>query len=755
MSRSTTTGLLSLVVLSSGAAALVYESIWTRAFAIIMGSTVEATAAVFAAFLGGLALGAWSGGQVVRKIDRLVGAYILLELGIAAVGTAVGLLLFAYRNELPVLAGAPGDTFRVVRTLGLTLGLVLLPTVLMGATFPFVLDLARRLSLPRTEIGKIYAFNTLGGAAGALVCGFFLIRLLGVRWSCAAAAALNVLAATLLLVMTIGRKPTPTSRDAAWDPEAKLPLAGMPSEGLLLGVAVLSGAAVLALEVVWARFASYFLGNRVHAVTTLLAWVLVLLALGSALSSRLLVRFGHNVGRLLAWLLALCAAGALVSTGGAVWWVRVQPAVEAMLTHAPGALIGVKILATGLLLCPMLIPLGCLFPLVLTASRHSGQSVGRTAGRFYLWNTVGSVVGSLGTGFLLIPLVGVLGSSMVVIAGIGLCAGGLGVARNQGGGLRWRRGPLLTVAAVLVAVPLLLPQQLVVIRPGDELVFRKEDEHGILQITRTPSGWLRTTNNRTELVFLLGNPRTSYVQQMQAHLPMFYRPDAGRVLVLGSGYGITAGAFGVYPDVLVDAVEIVPGLVEAADFFEPFNLGYHKNPRVQIVVDDARHFLSRRSGKDVYDIVSVNVSDPLMQGQGSLFSADFYRLVKHHMAPDGVFVQHVFGTHAGTIFATLSRAFTHVHLYRSYGNGYNVVAANEPLHLDEARVARLTTHEPVRKALEGIGVSFPISPARTYAQAIDLEAVRPLMEGAEICTDDQPVLEYTLGDARNMLFTNQ
>jgi predicted membrane-bound spermidine synthase len=743
---------LLIAVFLSGASALVYETVWTRSFSIILGSTVEAASATFAAFLVGLAIGAWLIGRRSPPLRYTLHAYIAVEVGIAVLGPLCGVLLHHYADALALVIGSgPGP--RGVWAFGAVLLIVLLPTVAIGGTFPLMLTAARRLGEPVTAIGRLYGVNTLGSAVGAILCGFFLIRWYGVQNALWVGAFGNLTAAFLFVLLR--RYPL---RDESDSVEARKPVpdGNAPSERLLLWVAAGSGALVLGLEVVWTRLASYFLGNRIYAFTTLLACVLVLLAMGSGLASRLLERSNRRVHDLLGWMLVTAMTCTVFSTIGAWWWIRNQTQYEQMLPGSGELLLFYRAAETFVLLAPSLLALGCLFPLSLMCSSQVRQSTGRTAGRFYAANTAGSVVGSLGVGFWGASTLGAFGATAALVwVGALLALAIFSVTYFA----ERRTSPLAgmgSVLAVLVLAPLMLPAKLTVVADDERLAFRREDAHGVLQVLQSPGGITKVTNNRTHLVFSLGLVSTSFVQEMQGHLAMFHRPQIRSAAVIGSGYGVTAGALTSYPGIEhIDAVEILPGLIEAADLFRPYNYSYHRDPRVTIVVDDGRHFLAR-SGRR-YDMISVNVTDPHLPGASGLFHSEFYEIAKRRLTPGGVLVQHVFGDGREIILRTLLESFAYVRLFPAYRNGYNAIASDTPLDRDLASADALLEHASVRRSLSNIGVLPPVTPSAIARSAISREEVaRQLHRDTPLATDNRPRLEFAWGaDAAALLFSNE
>ncbi len=738
--------------LFSGAAALVAETLWARSFSSMVGATVEAAAATFAAFLVGLALGAYLAGRWSDRLPNPLRAYVIVELSIAASSAATGLVLFHFRDQL-IIGGSLVGLQRAIVAFSAALGLILVPTVLMGATFPLMVASVRRAGGSMAIVGRLYTLNTLGAAAGTLVCGFAMIGLFGIQGSVLLGACFNLIAATVCVLLVrnpfIGLSHPLTSGDA---PKLSPAEAGAMPDWVLLAVSLSSGVMTLAIEVIWTRLASFFLGNRTYAFSTLVACVLLLLSIGSRLAEKLLVAARQRLPQVLGAVL-LVAAGCTLACGWmADWWIRHQPWLDARLAASPLFVVW-QVVKTLLLLAPMLIPMGCLFPLSLTAARLSNEKAGSAAGLFYLVNTVGAVAGSLLVGFWSLSEVGTFGSIGAVV-GLG-AAVALLVFLASVPSRTPRLAGMLGATAVLSSIYWVIPAQLTVLGEKEELLFRKEDAYGVFQVVRLPDSTLMVTENKTALVYHLGALSTSYVQQMQGHLGIFFNPSAKKALVLGSGYGITAGALGAYPQLeRIDAVEIIPAMVESADLFMPFNIGYHRNPRVRTIVDDGRHFLA--SSHERYDIISINITDPRLPGSSSFFHRDFYELAKQHLKPDGVVLQHAFGTELPLVMSTLASSFKNIQMFPAYNNGYNVVAANGPLSADPSAIERLSLTPSTRAALESIGVLTPFVPAKVFLRGLMPSDVPALFSETRIASDNHPFLEFSRrGDARSLFASNE
>src|SRR3954471_10452431 len=186
-----------VLYLVSGAAALVYEVVWLRLLTLSMGHTAGAVGTVLAAFMGGLAAGAWAGGRKARALDTrsALRIYAALEIGVAVCALLLPLALSAMR---PLLAstyanGAGGLAFDTTRIV-ISIALIAIPTFAMGASFPIGI-------VASPDAGALYAANTIGAALGALLSGFVLLPAFGMFGTTLVAVALNVGAAVGALAL--------------------------------------------------------------------------------------------------------------------------------------------------------------------------------------------------------------------------------------------------------------------------------------------------------------------------------------------------------------------------------------------------------------------------------------------------------------------------------------------------------------------------------------------------------------------------
>lgn len=725
---------MSVLFFTSGATSLVYEIIWLRGFAIVLGGTVYSMSCVLTAFMGGLALGATLATRFVqrhagRSRASFIRTYGKLELFIGLYGLGLTPALFFGQETWLRLIGQFQDS-SALGTLAVhfTFSLValLLPTACMGATLPI---LVMGLERERDAVG-LYSFNTFGAATGSLVASFVLIYFWGVVPSTVIVSVLNVLiclASFGLARRLDGAAATPAPEAS---PEPPAPTVAW-SPPVLLALAFSSGLLFFALELVWNRALSILLGNRVYVTSLTLATVLVCLGLGARLCRVLLLTRAPE--RILVGSYAFAAVSLCVG-------VLAAPALQ---TRSPGLLL--LFLLAGIPLPA--IALGVVFPLLLMLPAQ-GVPRGVHVGRLYALNTVGAMVGSLGTGYVLFAA---LGSNRILLLGVGLLVGSLVLL--VGAAPAAARPPRAVVAAVTLGVMLafgLRWNSRLSTVPPERTEVVDEDAYGIFTIARTRDGFLSVRCNATELVYLFGDPSTQFVQESQAHFPLLFARQRQEVLVIGSGYGITAGAAGRWPGVShIDAVEILPLMVAHADRFSSGNHEYHHNPRISVHVADGRHFLAASPKK--YDVISINVSDPYLPGSSSLFSTEFYELVTRTLNPDAVVCQHLFGPDVASLYHGFKQHFRHVKVLPSYEGGVSVIGSQSPLEL----VGGEAFTDPVlSQVLGAVGLGSREDLQERLAEGDQTQARLEAEIPAFINSDVHPALEFRRSAQVSLLKSN-
>jgi len=742
--------LILFVYALSGAAGLVHEVAWSRALGQTLGGSLPSLSIVLVVFLAGLGGGAAIGGRAAARIERPLLAYARLEAGIALWGllspSLSSLAAWAIMNLAPHLEdGVPLQSLRL-----LLASLALLPpTVMMGATFPL---LVRHLPRDRRDrgIALLYGVNTVAAAIGALAGSFVLMPLLGTRRTFVAAALLNLLAAGLAYWLarraTAG---TPALERASRSGPA-------PSGAVTVGaLAALSGAVGALLQFGWSRAMTLAFGSSVYALGLTLAACLLGLGLGPLLFARP-ARSGGGAspaGRaaVAAWsvgamsLLILPLLGALP---------RLAPFLSHLFERSPVAALGTQFaVAFSLLLVPSMAQGACLPLLAAIGSESRGAD--RAAGSVYAASTWGSAIGFLLAGFLLVPHLG----TRRCLALAGAAALLLGLA------LQWRPRPLAILATAAPAVLLFLPawdrdlisgggflygpvyraalgdRPLVeAIRRRGEILFQREDGDGLVTVRRARSGTLSLQiNGRTEA----SSGGDMATQILAAHLPLLMHPAPRDALVIGLASGVTLGAAERHPLELVRAVEIARAVPAAAVLFAEVNGRALDDPRLDLVLDDARARLLSRP--DRYDVIVSQPSNPWVAGVANLFTTDFYRLVRQRLRPGGVFCQwlqayRIEPRDLRGVVSSFLEIFPEATLWEESAGGgdYFLLAATGALGIDPRRVdgAPQAVREDLRRA--GVDGAADLL-ARFVAGPRGLAA---FAAGARRHTDDNLFLEW-------------
>ncbi len=715
--------LMAVVFFTSGATSLVYETLWLRGFSIVLGGTVYSMSCVLTAFMGGLAIGASLASRYVARLKAqgrasFIRAYGVLEIAIGLYGLAITIALFEGQSTWLALVGGLQASASPALTLFIhfTFSLVALafPTLCMGATLPV---LVMGLEDARDTV-SLYSFNTFGAAAGSLLASFVLIYFFGVLVSTAIVTAVNlvigVVAFWLASRVTGERKEEALTAAAGttWSPR------------LLGGLGFFSGLVFFAFELVWNRTLSLLLGNRVYVMSITLAVVLLCLGLGARLCQRLLRTRSAQHALMDTYLVAAVS-------------LCVGLLAEAALQRESPALTALFVLAS----IPIpAIAMGVAFPLLLSLTP-------RDVGRLYAANTLGSMVGSLVTGYVLFAA---LGSNRIVLTGIAIILVAWLLLARVGDRPAVSRLSLMAVTVLVVLTFWVRWNARLSTVPPEPGQLIDEDAYGIFSITPTAKGYLSVRCNATELVYLFGSPATQYVQESQSHFPLLFATHHEQVLVIGSGYGITAGAAASWPTVgHVDAVEILPLMVAHAERFASGNQGYHRHPRVTVHVADGRHFMAAAGHK--YDVISINVSDPYLPGSASLFSTEFYELVTASLAPDGVVCQHLFGPDVVSLYHGFKRHFRYVAMVPSYDNGVSVLGSQTPL---EPRQFSALSDPKLAAVLANVGLGSREALEQWLAVGARLQERLEKQPPLFLNSDVHPELEFRRSPDVSLLMSN-
>jgi spermidine synthase len=499
----------------------------------------------------------------------------------------------------------------------------------------------RAVARRREEVGRLtalfYAVNTLGATAGVALAGFVAIRVLGLYATLLIAAASNLVVA--LGCVLLSRPIVPLAAPAA---KRESPL-GPP---FLLAVFFVMGATSLAYEVLWTRVLVFYLGSSVYAYSLML--FIFLLGIGGG--SLLIARWADRLRRPIAALAVVELAIAVLALVEVALFGRLTDALIVLSewlrpnSFARGAV--VQFLSVIPILLPPTLLMGISFPLAVRCFSRSLDRLGTEVGTVYGANTVGSIVGSLAAGFVLIPAVGTQNSILVVGAVNAALAALLWIRPEEEPSAARRRwwiaaAPLLCLAAIP-----LFPADRAILGAGmfhpsrpEDLVYFHEDASGTVTILERHDGagprkdYLSLELNGVNVAGT--SPELYAVQKMQGHLPLLLGSGVESVVHIGLGSGGTAHAVSEHPVESILVVEISPQVLYASGrYFTDVNHHVLDDPRLDVEINDGRNFLL--ASPRTFDAVLSDSIHPRYAGNGSLYSREYFGLVRERMNPGGV-----------------------------------------------------------------------------------------------------------------------
>jgi spermidine synthase len=713
----------------SGAAGLVYESIWSRELHRIFGTSQFAIATVLAAFMTGLALGGALGGRLAPGVQRPLRTYAALEamigvfaLGFPAILTAVEPAYLGFFRAFEPGVVAFG-TFQF-----LVLGVVLLlPTAAMGATLPLLVRLVEDREGGRAA-GTLYAVNTAGAVVGTWLAGFYLLPDLGVWATTQATATVNLaLAGIAFFVDLKGRVSVPVAAASA-------PTGSAGPDRRWLWVAGLAGFAALGLEVAWFRLLALILGASTYAFSVMLLAFLVGIAAGGEVGGPVADRLAAR-GRLYLGVFGAQLAVALLTWLVMWWWgdlpltfvhlyYSLPPLAEALDPRHATAIAGqllwpAKCLLAAALMAPPAFFMGATFPLLVRAAR--GRDLSAAVGRVYAANTVGALLGAFLAGFVLLPGLHIRGTVLLCIA-VNVVAAAVAVLGAPERARAWR--PLAVAGAVLLLTSTVHPRwdpmmmttgiykYVDNLDPGaTEADIRRQmiDRYELLYYAEGLSSVVTVArNHQTGNVWLANNGKIDAssttdmpTQLLVSHLPFLFTGDEARsAVVIGLASGITLGAATLHPELeRIDVVEIEPSIREATEFFRHVNHDALYDPRVRLIANDGRNQLLL-TPPGTYDVIICEPSNPWLSGVSNLFTLEFFEMGRTRLAPGGVWAQWLQmygmdGRDLKAVMRTFATAFPYAHTFATIEDADLVMIGSErPLQLDRATAAALLTRTP-------------------------------------------------------------
>ncbi|MBX3460128.1 MAG: fused MFS/spermidine synthase [Planctomycetes bacterium] len=636
----------------SGFPALVYQLVWQRSLFAIYGINVESVTVVVTAFMLGLGLGSLAGGVISasRRVP-LLAAFAGIELCIALFGW-FSLDLFEAIGSATLLAPP-------AVTAALTFAMVLLPTLLMGATLPVLTaHLVRHTQNVGRSVGLLYFVNTMGSAVACFAVALFLMRWLGMRGAVSAAVLLNLLVASAAVIID------QLARRQAAPPSAEASAQGPRDRRFWLAAVLvaMTGFIALSYEILWFRVHSFASGSSAAAFSAMLGAYLLGIALGSLTARRFC---SADPGPR-----SLVALGAFVLAANAAGFA-VAPLSARMVTLAPyPVILPLVTIAAGLL--------GATFPLLCHYGVRPDSRAGSGMSYLYLFNILGSAAGSLLTGFVLMDLLSTAAINLLLaLAGVGLAVVLALLAR--GTQLLAQLGACGAVALVCVAATgvgfshFYERLQWKSGYKGEAFADVVENRHGVITVTQ---GGAVYGGGMYDGVFNVNLMDDSNMIVRAFSVGAFHRAPR-RVLMIGLASGSWAQVMAHHPAVEhMTIIEINPGYLQLIPQ-HPEVASLLQNPKVEIVIDDGRRWLNRNPDAR-FDAIVMNTSFHWRAHMSNLLSVEFLHLLRGHLNPGGVVLYNTTGS--PEVQRTACAVFPHVVRVIN-----NVVVSDSPLMPDKQR----------------------------------------------------------------------
>lgn len=760
--------LILLCFFVSGACGLVYEVAWLRVLGLIFGNTTFATSTVLAGYMAGLGLGALWWGKRIDQGGEPVKVYAWLEAGI---GIYAFLTPFLWKGIDLLTIGfyrfiSPSFALALFFKFIVAFSALLFPTFLMGATLPVLSKyFVRSDGEVAKQVGLLYGLNTLGAVLGVLFSGFIALQTFGVWQTVYLTGFFNL----IIFYLCNRYRASATSENAAEKTEKNAPQPislPLPASSfspaltkILLTAFALSGAVSMMYEIAWTRVLAMALGSSVYAFCIMLATFLFGISIGSYLFSRIPRTFTIDLHTFAAFqgLTALTAIlGINLFNDMPYYFVKVFFAA-----HGSDLVLQLgKFLLCSVVMLPPTLCIGAMFSCFIHVLRTS-QPLGKEIGEAYFANTIGTILGSVLTGFCLIPLVGIQ-NTLLIAAGINtaiafliffipkefshwkryaVCALAFSVIIFSAHAVKpWNRGFISSDLAVKPERAAGISKaQLLANMKERNLLFYKEGLSATVTVTKLRDNLSLSVNGKVD-----ASNEDTFTQFLLGHLPMALHSNPKQVLIIGLGSGSTAAAVASYPVEKIDMVELEKAVVEGSVYFHELNRNVLRDPRLRIHINDGRNFALLNPEK--YDVIISEPSNPWMAGVANLFSVEHYRTMKKRLAPGGIVCQwfHAYSMSpedTRMIIRTFSEVFPDVSLWTSYYPDLMLIGKNEPLQLDMKNFEKAFKIPAVQGDLGSHGIK---NPAGFMANALLFDtSLRLLSKTARINSDNHPYLEFS------------
>ena len=771
----------------SGTCGLIYEVLWCRQLGLVFGNTVQSLSAVLTAFMGGLAIGSYAAGRLCHRLQRPLLAYGVLELGIGLYCAALPWIFSDQGPLLPLyrmLYGETGGNGLATVRFAISFGLLLFPTLLMGASLPvlshFLIRSNRNFG---PTVGMLYSVNTAGAVLGSMAAGFILLPEFGKIATNTFAVACNCLLGIMAIILGWkthgaalfpGNEPEPVLSDVENNKvkDNEIRPSVLKITVLTFGV---TGFAAMATQIGWTRAISLATGSSTYAFSLIVSVFILGLSLGGFWAAKAVACVMDPVAMLAKVLLLVgllsMAIAALLGFGPLFFFFLLAWGSQSNW----GILLAAEALGIALLIIAPTVLMGAILPLTMRIASRNSVNAGRTVGSIYAINTFGAILGSLLGGLVLLPIFQIQ-RTLEIMALLYVVPGLLLFMNCTGWKVKKTRWVASTTSALLLLSvfisprwdPMLMSSGIYLLRDrarlnaarefrimdalpnpgqGRELLYYKEGAAATVAVIRIGNELSMSVG---------GKPDATSHGDMPTQISLTLVPEIlhaqgpEEVLVIGLGSGVSAGC-ALAPDTIkrVDVVEMSPEIVEASEFFQPFNtltyIGKRMvTPKVELLINDGRNHLLLSSRK--YDVIASEPSNPWMAGVGNLFTKEAFALARSRLKPGGIMCQWIHGYALDvadfySIIRTFGEVFPQFQLWCVNRGDFLLVGSDSELRIPIAQLQARLSQLPIRRWLER--VHFDTEHEFLACFLSNGNVLRDVSTNSKLHTDDNMLLEFS------------
>lgn len=658
--------LISTLFVFSGAAGLIYQVTWFKHLSYFLGNSTYTQSIVLATYMGGLAIGAWWWGRKADESVKSLRVFALLEIGIA-------LYCFFYypiferlkrffidyvsSNELP-----SDSSFTLLIKLMVCIAAILIPAILMGGTLPVLVKyFSTRINQVGKNVAIFYFINSLGAVIGTIFAGFYFLQAFGLSYTTYIGAGMDLGIGIICLFLSykIGHSAKFENDDKERETRFKLTKRQF---NIVLLIAGISGLSAMIYEIVWLRLLIPILSSSTYSFSVILAVFISGITIGSYIVFKVSDRI-KNPYRFLGY----CQMGIVITILLSMpfyerlpyyIWSAIGDSLASSASYS--YYIFIQFFFVFLLIITPTIFMGMTLPIASRLSVTEVKNTGKVVGRVFAINTLGTVLGSLAAGLILIPLIGIKNTlQFAVLLNLVLALIVLFTKERLTQGTKISVLSILLISLVIYfgntrqeswAYSIMLsevPRKINRIEPPDSYAAfydLAEDHDKIHYYEEGVNGTIVVAQNKKETyLFTNGKGDANSVGDLSTQIslgltPVILHPSPDSVFVIGYGAGTTIGHVMLHPRVKFGEVAEISGeVIDASKYFSEINGEPLKNNNLRVIQDDGLSALLVSPRK--YDVIISQPSNPWSAGMGNLFTKEFFRTCKDKLHEGGYVAQ--------------------------------------------------------------------------------------------------------------------